>query len=172
MSILKAGLLLVTGAVLGGGVVCELLRRRENSKSYEVSLIKGVATEPSESDVYMLNGQLNTVSTSPFRMHVIQDFKLEVTVADDGIYFIPKHSDLEVVMLVKECMGLNQIDGVIFQLGQEPEEYHTVRTGEGWKASKIAGDKSTPVDVAVEVPVTEPVKEAKSNLRRAQPLKA
>lgn len=164
MSLLKAGLLVLSGAAIGAATVCELLRRRDNSKSYEVSLIKGVK-EADDTNGYMVNGQLNTISTSPFRMHVIQDFVMRVEVLDDGIYFTPLHTDLEVVMLVKECMGLNKIDGVLTEMGLDTTVFDTVRTGEGWKASKLA------VVAPVEVPVSEPVKEAKSDLRHAQPLK-
>ena len=170
MSIIKSGLLLLSGAAIGAVTVCELIRRRNDSKTYEVSLIKGL-DHPGDSTKYQVKGQLCTMSSSPFRMSVIQDFVLRVEAVDNTVIFTPIHTDLEVVMLVKECMGVNQLNGVLEELGWNPVSYTVARTGEGWKATVIPSYKAPTPDDVVEVPVSEPVKEAKADLRRAQPLK-
>lgn len=176
MSLLKAGLLLVTGAVIGGGAVCEVLRRREKSKTYEVTLIKGLTPNPDDVTECVVNGQLCTRSFKPFAMCVIRDFTMTVKMVDDGYLFIPKHADFETCMLIKECMEWNQLDDVIGQLGYTPAAFQMTRYNMGWKATRIPGYKSapteSPVDAVVDTPVVEQVKETKSDLRRAQPLKA
>ena len=134
MSVLKAGLLILTGAALGAAAVVQGIKTYNGNKQLSVTIDPKPVNNPHETGLWEFNGELAVTADKPFKLVCTTDFIVHATVYDDGatisINIDPgKNTESDIL----NGLATMDIYPLVNAMGYDDQAFDYYQTRHGWR---------------------------------------